>query len=136
MSRNKRQIQILGLVLALVAVYSTEAFLLVKDASLLEQAVQAGLADSFDNYLSVHLMQYVFHILLPLLFAVSVFFIPVSQWNRIFRGLFSFLLFAAAFMRLVEWQTGSVFYYLSLILYLLLIYLLNKGMRPESEAKP
>ena len=78
MSRNKRQIQILGLVLALVAVYSAEAFLLVKDASLLEQAVQAGLADSFDNYLSVHLMQYVFHILLPLLFAVSVFFIPVS----------------------------------------------------------
>ena len=136
MSRNKRQIQILGLVLALVAVYSAEAFLLVKDASLLEQAVQAGLADSFDNYLSVHLMQYVFHILLPLLFAVSVFFIPVSQWNRIFRGLFSLLLFAAAFMRLVEWQTGSVFYYLSLILYLLLIYLLNKGMRPESEAKP
>lgn len=125
MPKSKKQIQILGIVLFLLAVYSAEAFLYVKDADLFEASLQAGLADSFDTYLSLHLVLYVQHILIPVLFAAAVFLIPAARWNRLFRGIFTLLLASGAIFRLIEWQTGSVFYYLSLAGYLALIAVFN-----------
>ncbi len=134
MGKSRRQVQILGTVFFLILVYSAEAFLLVKDAGLLEASIRAGLADSFDTYLSMHLVAYLLHILVPVLLAATVYFVPERRWNRIFRGIFTLLLLAAGCMRLLEWQTRSLFFYLSLIGYLLILIVLNRAPRPESEA--
>lgn len=134
MNKSRRQLQLLWAVLFLIAVYSAEALLLVKDADLLEASLQAGFVNSADAYISAHLLMYTLHILVPFLFAAAVFFIPESRWNRIFRGIFTLLLFGAALMRLSEGQTGSVFYYLSLAGYAALLFLLHRNHRPVSEA--
>lgn len=117
----------------LITVYALETLMIAKDADLFLQAKQWGLVDDEEGWMVVHLARFWLHILLPLILSLHTYFFYSRTSPGMFRGVYTVLTAAAAIQRLVEWQTASVFYWLTLVLYALLIYAIQRLRKPLSS---
>lgn len=135
MKKSRKQMRMILTGAILLFLYSIEALLLAKDLGLYQTALQAGLVDSMEMYISIHMMRYALHILVPMLVCVAI-FLSKREPNRVGRGIYSLLLLMGMALRLLEGAFWSPFYYTSVLLYLLLLYFLNRREKsPASEAK-
>ena len=135
MKTSRKQLQLILVAGALILVFSLETLLLAKDAGLYRAALDAGRVDSFGTYLNVHMLQYAIHVFIPVLFGLYIFALG-KRSSGIAKGVFTLFLVAGFLYRLIEFQIYSPLYYLSLLLYLILIILyLRPDESPVSEAK-
>lgn len=125
----------IGVSAVMIFVYSLETLLLTKDAILYQQALENGIVNDLETYVSLQMMQYLMHIAVPALFAIYIFF-SGRRTSRMARAVITVLLLAGAVFRALEGRLTSPFYYVSLTLYLVLILWLNRPQKtPASEAQ-
>lgn len=125
----------IGVSAVMIFVYSLETLLETKDAILYQQALENGIVNDLETYVSLQMMQYLMHIAVPALFAIYIFF-SGRRTSRMARAVITVLLLAGAVFRALEGRLTSPFYYVSLTLYLVLILWLNRPQKtPASEAQ-
>ncbi len=125
----------IGVSAVMIFVYSLETLLVTKDAILYQQALENGIVNDLETYVSLQMMQYLMHIAVPALFAIYIFF-SGRRTSRMARAVITVLLLAGAVFRALEGRLTSPFYYVSLTLYLVLILWLNRPQKtPASEAQ-
>jgi len=110
---------------------SLEVFMRVKDALLFENWVEtamssgdlpAGYTPVFDDYVVAELFRYFFRIAIPMGFAVFSYFTYVKlRLSGIFIFVWTVLLLGGLAYTVFELNFGSIFYYLIVAAYLLLI---------------
>lgn len=125
----------IGVSAVMIFVYSLETLLVTKDAILYQQALENGIVNDLETYVSLQMMQYLMHIAVPALFAIYIFF-SGRRTSRMARAVITVLLLAGAVFRALDGRLTSPFYYVSLTLYLVLILWLNRPQKtPASEAQ-
>jgi hypothetical protein len=109
----------------IVVALSVQTMIQVKDIELYRLwANSIGSPDAtFSTYVTVQLMQFFGKIIVPVIFAVYAYFAHMHiRVNSLFVFIWSVLLAGSFLFTLVEWDLGSVFYYLSLAGHAVLIY--------------
>lgn len=121
---TKRQQQTLLVLAGLILLYSLEALMITKDADQLDHWLSLG--NTFDGFILMNMMQYALHVFMPVIYGIVNLFRNRTKEGVVFRGVFTVLLAMAMVFRIGERQFVSPFFYMSILLYLLLIVLLHK----------
>lgn len=107
-------------VLILLLVF--EALLTVKDTEMFERW-HAQTQGAFHDFVTMNVLLFLFAVLYPAALSLySLFAIRLYGTPPVYRYVWSFLGIAALAGRLLEWRLQSVFYYLSIAAYVMIIY--------------
>ncbi len=136
MSRNYRITQkklyiLLITISILILLLSLEALMEVKDRGLFlqwfeevqsQEEISISEAEAFDTYVSGHILLYMLNLVIPLGFALHTFFAyQKAKINSLFIYLWFIMLMGGMAFTLISWNFDSLFYYIRLVAYLVLI---------------
>lgn len=106
----------------LVFLSSSEVLLTVKDADLFSAWVESG-GTTFDQYLLLNLFTYLFEILYPVAFSLyTIWALPRFGITRYYRIVWILLGVLSLFYKVVSFRWQSVYYYLNILLYFVLLF--------------
>lgn len=115
----------------LILALSIEVLMEVKDSTLFQQwfeEVQSqedfaiSREEAFDTYVSGHILLYMLNLVIPLGFALHTYFaFKKERINSLFIYLWVIMLIGGMAFTLISWNFYSVFYYIRIMAYLVLI---------------
>ena len=102
---------------------SLQSLMLIKDISYFENyKILIGKDISFNEYISNGLIMYLQSIIVPLILSIYTFATYKKiKINMVYKGVWILFLISSFVMKLVEFNIYSIFYYITLVLYLLLL---------------
>jgi len=115
----------------LILVLSIEVLMEVKDRGLFlqwfeevqsQESVRISEEEAFDTYVSGHILLYMLNLVIPLGFGVHTFFAyQKEKINSLFIYLWFIMLMGGMAFTLISWNFHSLFYYIRMSAYLVLI---------------
>ena len=131
-SATRKKLYILLIIISiLILVLSIEALMEVKDRALflewfdeVQSQEEASIteAEAFDTYVSGNILLYMLNLVIPLGFALHIFFAyQKAKINSLFIYLWFIMLMGGMAFTLISWNFQSLFYYIRMIAYLVLI---------------
>lgn len=133
MLKNKRlnNLQLIIIVLIsglIILTESIEVLMKVKDIGLYDELKRnLGINMDYNQYISINLIEYLQNIIIPLLLSIYTFFTYRKvNVNIIYKGIWLLFLISNLVFNLMEFNIGSLFDYISIILNLLLIFYIGR----------
>lgn len=118
----KKIIIVSGLI---VFISSIEALITAKSKDLLDVFLKLNSDNTAEDFFNIVIINYFITILEPVLISLfSLFGLKKFGITSLYKIVFSIILIMRLFNIVISFRTNSIFYYLIIILYLLLIYLI------------
>lgn len=139
MGRNNSQIESyvrkLTIVTALIIlVASLEAIILAKSSELIDLYLEANPGAKQNNYTEIILINYFLRIIEPVIVTLfTVFRYKRFGISKLYKFFFAAIIVLKLFNLVIGLEVNSIFYYLLIILYLILLGLVSRA--PESKRK-
>lgn len=141
-TKNKWFMKILLVSSLIILISSLEAFIMAKDRTLFDIFLKNNEAvGNFSDYINLVLLNYIFSIAIPLIISLYTYF-TLNKYGLNFstRGFFFYRLFFGGMVLIqivnmvLKFSVTSVFYYINIILYIILLILVSrKPKRDEGE---
>lgn len=119
---------------SIIMISSMEAFILAKSSELIEAYIETNPGSIPGDYINVVLLNYFVRIIEPVIITLfTVFTYKKFGINRLYKFFFSAIIALKLFNLVIRFEFNSIFYYLLIALYLLLLVLVSTA--PESKRK-
>ena len=115
----------------LILALSLEVLMQVKDETLFirwiediqaQENITVSEGEAFDTYVSGHILLYTLNLVIPLGFALHTFFAyKKGKINSLFIYLWMIMLMGGLIFTLISWNYQSLFYYIRIIAYIVLL---------------
>lgn len=118
----------------IILVSSMEAFILAKSSELIKAYIETNPGSSTGDYINVVLLNYFVRIIEPVIITLfTVLTYKKFGISRLYKFFFAAIIALKLFNLVIRFEFYSIFYYLLIALYLLLLVLVSTA--PESKRK-
>ena len=133
---NKYIYRLLILSFLIILVNSLESFIYAKSSELLQSFLEVNPGSTADDYLSIVLINYFVSIVEPVIITLfTVFTYKKYGITKLYKFIFSAILALKFFNIVLKFNFSSVFYFVNIILYILLLILIINAPITKRKVK-
>lgn len=137
LKQEKKYIKRLIIISSIIIIVSSlSAFMMAKSEDLFKTYIELNKNKTFDDYISLVLVNYFMNIAEPIIISIFTYFTYKKYGiSRLYKLFFSAITALKLFNIVIKFETASLFYYLLIILYTILVILIAKAPNTKRKAK-